>query len=369
MCIFWRYLLRTYVKVFFLAIFSFITILLVSRLEEIAHFASIGAPLSALGLFALFQIPYVLPIAIPISCLISAMILFQNLSHTSELTALRAGGIPLRQVLAPVLIVSSFLSLGNFYISSELATASHLATKRMLNNLTSVNPLVLLQNACIAKLQGAYVQMDPIRNGEAVKDVVIAMQGRNKERLSMLMAKKISMVKEELVGENVSFITSLPSAHADSFDDLMVENQAVTKCSASQFAPLLRKQGWKIANDNLRFSLLRLRIDKIKRENAQPFPSTLQKCYSEISRRLCLCLAPLTFSLMGIAFGMEISRERSKRGIITVLLLAGATLMTFFVAKELDHLFWVASALFLLPHLIIASSALFWLSRINRGVE
>lgn len=107
MPVFWWYLLKNYLKVQILSVFSFIAILLVSRLEEIAQFAALGAKLSYLALFILYQIPYVLPIAIPISCLISAMLLFQRLSHTHELTALRAGGLvylrslPLSYVLEP----------------------------------------------------------------------------------------------------------------------------------------------------------------------------------------------------------------------------------------------------------------------------
>ena len=325
-----------------------------------------GAPISTIAYFVLYQIPYILPIAIPISCLISAMILYQNLSHTQELTAFRSGGIPLRFIVAPILVASSFLSLGNFYISSELSTASHLATKRMIYNLTSINPLILLQNAKIAKLKGAYVQMDPIRNGEAAKDLVITAHYRGRDRLSLLLAKKLEMKEGKLAADHVSLITTAPSSSPHGFDHLMIENQEKTTSPAPEFAHLLRKQGWKIANDNLRFSLLRVRLAQLKQGTSSRM---LQKCYSEISRRFSLGIAPLTFTLLGVAFGMEISRNHSKRGVVWVLTLAAFSLIAFFVGKELDHLFWIASCCFLLPHITIIGCSLKTLHRINRGIE
>ena len=357
-----RYLLKHYLKVLFLSVVSFIAILLVCRLEEIAHFASMGAPLPYLALFILYQIPYILPIAIPISCLISAMILFQRLSHTHELTALRAGGFSLKQIVTPILVAGAILALATFYIASELATSSHLATRKMAYDLTSENPLLLLQSAKIAKLKGSYVQMGPVHNGSAANDLLIALKNGANGRLNLCLAKKIKMENGNLKGREVSLISTAPGAGAD---HLVIENQDTLTSPASEFAQLLRKKGWKIANDHLKFSLLRVREQTLRQEGG----AKLAKCHSEIIRRLSLGIAAFTFTLMGVSFGMEISRNRTKRGIILVLLLTGLTLILFFVGKELDHLFWAASALFLFPHALAAAASIWTLSRVSRGIE
>ena len=288
MPIFGRYLLKNYLKVFFLSVVSFIAILLVSRLEEISQFAAMGAKPSYLLRFTLYQIPYILPIAIPISCLISAMILFQRLCHTHELTALRAGGISLKHIVAPILIAGAFLSCGTLYISSELATASHLATRKMVYDLTSVNPILLLQSAKIARLQNAFVQMAPIKNGEAAKDLVIAVNNRSAGRLNLCLVKQLEMQKSNLLAEKVCLISSAPTDGG--FDHLIIENQEVMSSPAAEFAKLLRKKGWKIANDHLKFSLLRIRSKLLKEQiiNGEADHKTMhnyKKCRSEIARR------------------------------------------------------------------------------------
>ena len=75
MPIFWRYLLIHFLKVFCLCVVAFIAILLTMRLDEIASLMTLGAGVTELVWFTLQQIPYILPIAIPISALISSMLL------------------------------------------------------------------------------------------------------------------------------------------------------------------------------------------------------------------------------------------------------------------------------------------------------
>src|SRR5579863_9043123 len=102
MPIVWRYLLRSYFQVLLLCVSAFIGVLIVLRFQEIARFATSGAAKLKILLFTLLQIPYILPIAIPVSCLIAAMLLFQRLSHTQELTALRTSGFGLKTISTPL---------------------------------------------------------------------------------------------------------------------------------------------------------------------------------------------------------------------------------------------------------------------------
>src|SRR5688500_9040606 len=110
----WRYSLGHFLKIALACVCAFIAILLTMRLDEIAHFAALGAPFPYIILYTLYQIPYILPIAIPLSCLIASLIFIQRLSNTHELTALRASGFALRDLLAPILLTAAFLSLCNF---------------------------------------------------------------------------------------------------------------------------------------------------------------------------------------------------------------------------------------------------------------
>lgn len=376
MPLFGRYLLKNYLKMLLLSAFAFIAILLVSKVQEIAQFASMGASPSFIARFILHQIPYILPIALPICSLISATLLFQSLSQAHELTALRTGGIPLSHILLPLLIIASLFSIGNFYLTSEVASSSHQATRKMVYDLTSTNPLLLLQNNKMAKLKGAYVQMHPLEKGTSATELVIALIHPKNQRVSLCLAKKLEMKEGELIGKDVSLIgtDSLPLL---GFDHLVIDNQKVASSIGTDLAFLLRNKGWSIANDYLKFSMLRIRaasflqeaVNEVSTEKRERALYNYKKCQSEMIRRLSMGLNFFTFTLMGIAFGIKISRNQSKRAFVIIFILTIFSLISFFIAKSFQHLFLLSMMLFLLPHLILNAASLLTLWRVNRGVE
>ncbi|MEZ5314876.1 MAG: LptF/LptG family permease [Chlamydiales bacterium] len=356
------YLIKEYLRVFLLSISSFIGILFVSRLEEIAHFAAIGASFLYLLLFSFYQILYVLPIAIPISSLISVMILFQKLSQTHELTALRTVGLSFRQITTPILGLGMILSCINFYIASELTTSAHLKSRQMVSHLTTENPLLLLQSAKIAKLQGAYVQMEPVSTGKNIKNLLIALKDHTNKRISLLLAKKMTIEGDELKGEEVTVISNLSNPD---FDQLIIENKKLTTCFSLDFSRFLQNQGWKISNDHLKFNLLRARIQNLYKTGREQ----IAKCYSEMIRRISLGIAVFTFNLMGISFGITLDKNQNKKNILLVFILGGLTLVLFLAGKELSHLLWMATICFFLPHLFITIASILALFRLSRGLR
>lgn len=382
MPIVWRYLLGQYLKVFFLCLVSFVAILLTTRLDEIAHFATLGSEGLFVLWFTLYQIPYVLPIAIPISSLISVIILMQRLSQTHEMTAFRACGLSLREVLTPILIAGFFVAALNFYIVSELATQSHLATGLTKMELRSINPLLLLHNKHLMRLKGVYSDtLGNSRIGEYTGDTIIAMPNRHNSSVNLIIAKNLQADPTLFMGKNVTVVTPLGNDNLPRHDQLMIENMEQMKTSLKDFSQILQKKVWTLNNDHLRLALLRARLQdlhkwKAETEDTESNADTLKQInrsinrgYAELIRRLSISLAAFTFALMGASFGISISRQRSNRGIIYVVGLAAMYIVAFFAAKGLEHQLLAASLLYIVPHIIIIAFSLFMLTRVSKGIE
>ena len=380
--IIWRHLLGQYLKVFGICVVTFIAVLLSTRLDEIARFATLGAEGHYILLFALYQIPYILPIAVPISCAISAILLFQHLSQTEQLTALRACGLAMRQITFPILFAGACLSLGNFFIISELATQSHLATRQLENQLKSLNPIVLLNNSHLVKMKGFYINvLGSSRQGELASDVVFALNNTQHSRLNLILAKAIHASPEEITAENLTLITSSPPKEADNFDHLVLENINMATTPVDDYTRMLKNEGWRLNVDHLKMSLLILRtrealkkLSQAKHKNEhsekiKPLQRRVNGCLAEISRRLSVACAVFTFTLMGAAFGMSISRQRSKRGVFFVVTLAAIYLASFFTAKNIDHLFVWSTCLYTVPLVIIILLSIWNLKRVTKGIE
>jgi len=382
MIIIWRYLLSEYLKVLLLCTVAFIAILLTTRLEDIAHFASLGAQGHVVLKFTMHQIPYILPIALPISCLISAIILVQKLSSTHELTALRAAGMPIRLILAPILISAALISLGNFYIVSEIATSSHHITNTLKSEMKAVNPLLLLHNKHMMRLQGIYFDtLGASRMGESASDVIIAMPNKKNNRINLVFAENLHAGSKNFTASGMTLVTSLKSVDGKQFDNLIIENIEKSVTSIQDFAQILQKKIGSLNNDHLKLNLLLIRIQEEKQvlskakeneasaDTIKLISRNISKSYTEIVRRLSISLAAFTFTLMGLAFGITISRNASSRGLIYVIGLAAFFLIAFFSAKGIDYQFVSASILYLVPHAVIIAFSLLTLWRTSKGIE
>lgn len=382
MPIIWSFLLKEYFRVLILAAVSFIAVLLTTRLDEIAHFATLGADSIYVLWFTLYQIPYILPIAIPISCLISVIILIQRLSTTHELTALRASGLSLRQVLTPILIAAAWLTVGSFYLISEVATDSHLATGLLKTELRAMNPMLLMNNKYLMKMKGFYFDtLGASRAGESAQHVVIAMPNKSNSRINLMLATGLEADTELFTGKGVTLLSSLGNLEKNKSDHLMIENIGEAKTTLKDFSQMIEKKVWTVNNDHLKMPTLmvRLRDDREALQEAvdQERPMSEQKQlkrvlnrdYSEIFRRVSLAMSVFTFTLMGAAFGVSISRHKSSKGVIYTICLATLFLVTYFAAKGMDHSLMTPAALYFAPHVLIVTVSIWALSRASKGIE
>ncbi len=376
----WRFLLGQYLKVLVLCVVSFVAVLLTTRMDEIAQFASLGASFPYLLRFILFQIPYILPIAIPISALISTMILMQRLSGSYELTALRACGYSLAHVATPMLLMASALSIGNFYIISEVATHSHLMKRVLKREIKALNPLVLLQNEKLTRLKGIYAHAEGgFKSGDVAKNVLIASYDRRNQGIDLSLLSELTSTNASLSGKNLTLISTIKGESGSDENRLLVENAATLILPTWDLGFLLGRGAWQPKDDYLKMALLRSRIQDYRLELAsaellqlpiktvQKLNQKLDACYSEIARRLSLAIAVFSFTFMGLAFGTHISPRQISHGLIWVIALSTTYLMCFFSAKSLHGHCYVALALYLLPHVLIIACSCRALSRVSQG--
>jgi lipopolysaccharide export system permease protein len=302
--ILWRYLLQGYVKILIYSVISMIAILLTLRLNEIAHFATLGPESLSIWLFIFYQIPYMLPIAIPLSCLLSSILLILRMSANHELTALRSSGISLSNILTPLLLASCFLSLGNFWIISEVATESHLRATNLKNNLRGLNPLLLMNHKHLAKIKGFHFEaFGATKMGEYAEKALLAYPDSNTDRIALMFASELKLKGNNFSGKNISFILPLKNLE-DDFDPLLIENMESYSVSAADFAKQLSQKQIAINSDYLKMPLLLSRVknewdhyfslksSSSKETEIKDSWKLLSRSLSEIARRFSIALAP-----------------------------------------------------------------------------
>ena len=81
----------------------------------------------------LFKFPQWLSLTLPIGMTLGASLCISRLARESELTAMRAAGIPVLRVFLPVIIVGALISVTNFYIIERLIPPATKSYRKLIN--------------------------------------------------------------------------------------------------------------------------------------------------------------------------------------------------------------------------------------------
>ncbi len=361
MPILWKHLLKGYLKLFFLCVSAFVSILLVVRFQEIALFASSGAKLYQIGLFSLYQIPYILPIAIPISCLLAAMILFQKMSLHLEITALRACGLSIWALAYPLLLISCILSLVNFTITSEMTPLARTFAKKLIYQIAGNNPLMVLQKDSTVGLKSFEFDLKNLIPRKKAEEVICIMRQESQKRISLFTAKELSIDSESIYGNSLCFVSSV-DPNFPSYDHLLIENQEAMQISKNTITSHLFNTDWFAKDDLLTLN------EVLKKHRLEKNPMS-SKTGIDLIRRFYLGLCPFTFTLIGIAFGINISRQKRKYAVFLAFFLAILMLGSFVASKTLYKAPIVALFLYITPHPIALFISYRSIRLLSKGVS
>lgn len=127
-----RYLITQFAKNFALVASGFIAIyLIIDFLDKSDNFREAGKPLGTTLQFFLLNIPFILDQLGPVLILLSGVITLGILNHNNELTAMKAGGIPLKNIIKPLIaagICSTllFLIMAQWLLPQTISTTNQI---------------------------------------------------------------------------------------------------------------------------------------------------------------------------------------------------------------------------------------------------
>lgn len=115
-----------------------------------------GAPLSALGEFALNVLPVSLIFTIPWAFLTAVLLVFGRLSSDHELTAFRSAGVSLQRIALPVFLLGALLSALCLWLNLRVAPQAKgkLNINHIIVNTLIQDPKTLLKAAAAQKQDG-----------------------------------------------------------------------------------------------------------------------------------------------------------------------------------------------------------------------
>lgn len=355
--------MRRYIGIFSVSLLGIVTLLLTSRLEEVARFITIGASGGRILLFILYQIPYILQIALPISAFIAGYSVSSRMSQTGELTACRASGASLLTVFNPILLLSTILSLVTFLFIFDLAAKSHLAAKILEYDVRAEEPLALLQSGQFLNNHSIALELTgSLKTGSKANDMIICLAPKGQDRLTLALFVEAEAEEGALKGETLSLFTTTEPKSKDSLSTSCIESAKRKTTPTTYIHELTQNKQWKVHADHLPLSTVMAIKSQFQEEvasahykghSAKNMTKQLSRFQSEPWRRVSLSCAVLTLTFVGIIFGVYINRSKGRFHFAKALLPFFFFMAMYLMGKNLDEIAPLAIACYLIPHIVL----------------
>lgn len=99
-----------------------------------------GLGIDILAQFFYYMALSLVPVALPMSVLLTSLLTFGNMGEQLELTAMKAAGIPLLRIMRPIIIVAMLLTGVSFYFQNYVSPNAQMEMARMLFSMKNTSP-------------------------------------------------------------------------------------------------------------------------------------------------------------------------------------------------------------------------------------
>ncbi|MBO4371234.1 MAG: LptF/LptG family permease [Paludibacteraceae bacterium] len=195
-----RYTLSKFLKTFFATFFGAVFIFLMQfSIRYVDDLVGKGVGIGVLGEFFFYAALSLVPMALPLSLLIGSLMTFSNLGEKLELLAMKAAGISLFRVMAPLIIVVSMISIGSFFFANNVLPKSQVKMWTLLFSIRQKSPeLDIPEGSFYDGIDGQQIYVERKR-GELMLNVLIYdySQGFNNARILIADTATIRMTDDK----------------------------------------------------------------------------------------------------------------------------------------------------------------------------
>jgi LPS export ABC transporter permease LptG/LPS export ABC transporter permease LptF len=131
-----EYVMGSFLRNFFLVLISLIVLFIIfTFFELIGDILRYRTPLAVVADYLVNLIPFILNSILPLCALVAVLITFGTLNRNSELTAMKATGISLYRIVAPMLVVATLLSALLFVFDETYLPAANRRQEALLSEI------------------------------------------------------------------------------------------------------------------------------------------------------------------------------------------------------------------------------------------
>lgn len=179
MSILGRYVTSGFLLQFVAALAVFSLVMAIGSIVRAIDLVARGASAAILARFLLLNIPYILQYTIPMSVMTATLLHFTRLSLDGEIIAMKACGMSLWQIVAPVVAVSVAVSAATLWVTNWVSPSSRFAQRRLVVELAGEDPFNLIEPGLwIRDFPGLMVFASDKQNNRLANVVIHRLDGQ-----------------------------------------------------------------------------------------------------------------------------------------------------------------------------------------------
>ncbi len=337
-----RYLVQDFLVVFLMTLLIFTFVMCIGVVVKAIDFAARGVSPGLIGQVFIYNVPFMFTFSIPMSTLTATLLLFGRLSFDGEITAMKASGLTMWQVVSPVVLLSMGCAAVCIYLNAFVAPQCRQAVRALLAEVGTDEPINLLEpGRFIRDFPGMMIYVGS-REGNTVKDVVAYELGMDGPVLNVRAASGVLTVdktnKVMLVDLHDARIDHSPNAGGDDETD---KTQYINAAHYPLRMDLAASAGKKrrLRPSDMTFPNLLETMRNMRTLYPELKPADVERQRTglavEANKRIALALSCFAFTLLGIPLGMSSKRKESSIGIGLSLALVFCFYLFIIVANSL----------------------------------
>lgn len=148
-----RYLVRQFLPPLTFAFMAMTSIMLLNQIaRRFGQLVGKGLPWSVIGEVFLLCLPFIIAMTLPMAVLVAMLYTFSHLAADSEITAMRASGVSVAQLLRPMVVLGVLITGINFWFTDQVLPESNARLRNLLINIQRKKPTLELREQVINEI-------------------------------------------------------------------------------------------------------------------------------------------------------------------------------------------------------------------------
>jgi len=360
-----------------MGLFVFV-LLMGNAIRDIAELVAAGklGPLVFLQLIGLL-IPYVAAYALPLGMLTGTLMALGRLSSQQEITAMKAAGVSLYQVAAPVFLIAFFGMVAGVLVNLHFAPQSRVAYKQLMATAVTQNPVGFIEEKRFIHDFPGYVIYMGDRDGALMKDFWIwELDDQNRVKLFLRAAEgEVDFDKEAN-----ELVLTLRNGTAEQRDEANPEALGAVPDKSLYFGELPialpleqifgERRGARIRTKYMNFAQLMERRGQVLAQEAQEGGGLSEErleLQMHLQKNFAMAFSVFSLAIFGVPLAIRLKRGESYANLGIALVIAMSYYFLMIMVSWLegqpalrpDLLIW-------LPNIIFQSVGFWMLYRAGR---